>query len=93
LWREYQENLEPQLIKNEEAESIVRRQLTFEDIQILNRFKETIVLFSNILIEVEELPNLVEEATLLKYEGKHIVLTDELVKPNSELYKILDYSF
>jgi hypothetical protein len=88
-----QETQEPQLIKNEEAESIVKKQLTFEEIQIVNRFKETIVLFSNILIEVEELPNLVEEATLLKYEGQHIVLTDELVKPDSELYKILGYSF
>ena len=50
-------------------------------------------MFSNILIEVEELPNLVEEATLLKYKGKHILSTDELVNPNLELYKILGYSF
>lgn len=59
----------------------------------MDKLKETTSLFSKILTEFNELPELIEEATLLKYEGQHIVLVDELIQPNSELYKTLGYSF
>ncbi|MGY6522503.1 MAG: hypothetical protein ACXIUD_12275 [Mongoliitalea sp.] len=59
----------------------------------MDKLKETTSLFSKLLTEFNELPELIEEATLLKYEGQHIILVDELIQPNSELYKSLGYSF
>lgn len=59
----------------------------------MDKLKETTFLFSKLLTEFNELPELIEEATLLKYEGQHIILVDELIQPNSKLYKALGYSF
>ena len=59
----------------------------------MGKLKETTTLFSKLLTEFNELPELIEESTLLKYEGQHIVLVDELIQPKSELYKVLGNSY
>lgn len=83
------EIIEPGLTGEENQEVLIKKDLSPEEIQIVNQLKETTELFSALMQEIPELPEIIEEATLLKYEGQHRVLADELLDPNSALYKLL----
>lgn len=84
-----QEIIEPGLTIEENQEVSLRKDLSPDEIQIVNQLKETTELFSTLIHEVSELPEIIEEATLLKYEGQHRVLAEELLDPNSALYRLL----